>query len=52
MPTQAPIQALRPRLTASATISAGITSAGQMRSREPKRMRATAAHMTSISVPE
>ena len=52
MPAQAPIQALRVSVVTSATISAGITSAAQMRSFSRNRIRAVAMHATSISWPE
>jgi hypothetical protein len=52
MATDAPIQALRPSVSARATTSAGITSAGQVRACRPKMRRAAAAQMTSISSPE
>ena len=51
-PTQAPTQALRVKVSVSATTSAGMTSAGQIRSRTPNTRRATAAQITSISMPE
>ena len=51
-PTQTPTQALRVNVSVSATTSAGITSAGQIRSRTPKTIRAAATPITSISVPE
>ena len=49
---QAPTQALREKVSATATTSAGMTSAAQVRSLRPKRMRASAAPITSISSPE
>jgi hypothetical protein len=51
-PAQAPIQAPRVDVSASATTSAGMTTAGHVRSREPNTRRATAAQITSISTPE
>ena len=50
--TDAPTHALRPSVSASATMSAGITSAGHVRPRRPKIRRDAAAQMTSISRPE
>ena len=52
MPTQAPTHALRVKVSASATSSAGITSAGHTRSRVSNSRRAAAAVATSISRPE
>ncbi len=52
MPTLAPTQALRVKVSARATRSAGITSAGQTRSRVSKSRRAAAAVAASISRPE
>ncbi len=51
-PTQTPTHALRVKVSVSATMSAGMTSAGHIRSRTPKTMRAAAMPITSISVPE
>ena len=51
MPAQAPTSALRVNVRPRMTSSAGIISDGQMRSRV-NRMRAAAAHVTSISTPE
>ncbi len=48
----APTAALRVKVSATATASAGITSAAHVRSRRPKRTRARATPMTSISSPE
>ena len=45
-------QALRVKVSARATTSAGITSAGQVRSRSWKSTRAAAIPATSISSPE
>ena len=50
--TQAPTHALRVNVSDSATTSAGMTSAGQTRSRDPNTSRDAATQMTSISVPE
>ena len=50
--THAPTHALRVSVSESATTSAGMTSAGQTRSRVPKTSRAPATPITSISVPE
>ena len=49
MPAQAPTQALRLSVTASAATSAGMTSAAQSRSSLRNRMRAAAVQATSIS---
>ena len=50
--SRTPTSALRENVSGSATTSAGITSAGQSRSRDPKTSRATAAQVTSITRPE
>ena len=50
--TQVPTQAPRPSVRNSATTMAGITRAGQMRSRDPNTSRDSAAHTTSIRNPE
>ena len=52
MPTLAPTQALRVKVSARATSSAGITSAGHARSRASNSSRAAAAVAASISRPE
>ena len=52
MPAQAPTQALRLSVTASAATSAGMTSAAQARSPVRKRMRAAAVQAMSINCPE
>ena len=49
-PAHVPTQALRPKVAASATSSAGIIRSGHTRSFE-NRMRATAAQVTSINRP-
>ena len=51
-PQQAPIQALRVNVNASAISSAGITSAAQVRLCVANMIRANAAHTTSITRPE
>jgi hypothetical protein len=51
MPAHAPTIALRVKVRPRMTSNAGIISDGQMRSRV-NRMRAAAAHVTSISTPE
>jgi hypothetical protein len=50
--THAPTQALRDNVSPRATTIAGMTSAGQIRSREPNTRRPVAAQATSISTPE
>jgi hypothetical protein len=50
--TQAPTQALRVKVNTTAMASAGITSAAHIRSPRPKRIRARAMPITSISSPE
>jgi hypothetical protein len=50
--THVPTHALRPNVMASATTSAGITSAGHIRSRFANTSRAAADAMTSIRMPE
>ena len=52
MPAQAPTQALRLNVRASATTSAGMTSAAHARSSRRNRTRAAALQATSISSPE
>lgn len=51
-PTQAPTHALRVKVTATATASAGMTRIGHNRSRRPNRIRASAQPIASISRPE
>ncbi len=48
----APIQAFRVKVSRSAATSAGITSAGQMRSLDPNTSRPAAMQITSIRMPE
>ena len=52
MPAQAPTQALRLSVTASAATSAGMTSAAQARSPVRKRMRAAAVQAIEHQLPE
>ena len=47
-----PTHAFRDSETATATVSAGMTTAAHVRSRSPNRTRARATPITSISTPE